>query len=559
MSTTVPFPTPLDALEHWEGKTPASVYLTQPLPDGNVIDYTWAQVADEARRGAAYITSLGLPPRSCVALIGRNSAHWIIADLAIWMAGHVTVPLYPTLNADTARYILEHSDARLVVLGRLDGKSDNWNALRDTIPSSVPTLGLPMAPPEAQVRWEDIVRTTPPLREMDRRTPDDLLTIIYTSGTTGHPKGVMHSSRSLCAPSATARDIWKMTSQDRMLSYLPLAHVAERVAVEIPSLMLGFRVYFSEGLETFAADLKRARPTWFFSVPRLWTKFYQAVQAKIPPERQRELFADPVAGPATRRRILEELGLDQARLAFTAAAPLSADIIEWYRELGLELLEVFGMTENAATSHASRPGDHRPGYVGTPLPDVECRLSEAGEILVRSPGQMLGYYRMPDVTAESFTADGYFRTGDRGELDANGRLRVTGRVKDSFKTSKGKYVTPVPIENRLAAYPGIEVACVTGPGQPEPFALAILAPTTRGDDAEIRVRIERELEPLLDEINGVLDDHERLGYLVVVSDAWTTENGFLTPTLKLKRGVIEDRYLARAEGWRADRRKVIWA
>jgi len=559
------YKSPLERLRHWAAVAPDRVYLTQPLPEGGVEQFTWAQVWDQSRRLAAYLRSLRLPPGSSIALYGKNSAHWIMADVAIWMAGHVSVPLYPTLSADMAKYVLEHSQARLLIIGKLDGKSDSWNEVRPVLPADLPLLGLPLSPALSfdgdSKQWRQCLAEHEPLAVIDQRESAELATIIYTSGTTGRPKGVMHSLASLTAPCLVTAELWRTSADDRMLSYLPLAHIAERVALEIPSLVYGFQVYFNLDLDSFQEDLRRARPTRFFSVPRLWTKFYQAVHQQLPTEQQQALFADPVQGPLAKRKILAGLGLDAAHIGFTGAAPLPAHIIAWYRELGLELIEVFGMTENAAASHACQRGDVKPGYVGTPLPGVECRIDADGEVLVKSPGQMLGYYKMPEQAALETTADGFFRTGDRGELDAEGRLRITGRVKELFKTSKGKYVAPVPIENRLGTHPCIEAICVTGPGEPQPFALAMLAAdrhqAARGDPAS-REALDQELSTLLDQVNEALEDHERLEYLVVVAQPWTIESGLLTPTMKLRRSVIEQRYLPHAAAWRSAERKILW-
>ncbi|WOX05288.1 AMP-binding protein [Microbulbifer pacificus] len=562
MSKIFEFAEPLEYVLRWEKEKPNEVYLTQPLAGGEVETYTWGQVTEQARRGAAYLKSLDLPAGSNIALVGKNSAHWIIADLAIWMAGHVPVPLYPTLGADACTYILEHSEAKLLFVGRLDGVSDSWNELAQVLPETLPLVCLPMSPvvrAENSVLWDQLMRDFEPLQEVILRGREALATIIYTSGTTGRPKGVMHNFRSLTAPAGCSVNLWLPDASDRMLSYLPLAHVAERVAVEIPSLLFGFQLFFNDSLETFPADLKRARPTRFFSVPRLWTKFYQAVNARIPPAKQRILFSIPFLSSKVKKKILQELGLDSVKVGLTGAAPLSAEIISWYRKLGLDLLEVFGMTENCAASHAARMGEVRPGYVGTPLDGVECRIDDTGEVLVKSPGQMMGYYKMPEETKACMTDDGFLRTGDRGELDEMGRLRITGRTKDLFKTSKGKYVAPVPIENMLGAHPGIEVICATGPGQPQPFALAVLSPGALNPSSEEdKNRFAQEFSTHLDEINQQLEDHERLNYVVIVKEPWTIESGLLTPTMKLKRNEIEERYMKFADHWRAQNQKIIW-
>jgi long-chain acyl-CoA synthetase len=564
MNLPDPLSSPLDALLFWEKATPDRLYMTQPLPDGSVIQLSWGEAADQARRMATWLLAQDFPKGSCIALTGKNTAHWIIADLAIWMAGHVSVPLFPTLSAEMARYILEHCEAKMMFVGRLDGISDSWNAVREVLPPGMKLVRLPMAPaiptdgaasmPAAN--WEDIIASNPPLQELVHRGMDELATIIYTSGTTGKPKGVMHNFRSLGAGPNCSRESWEPGPHDRMLSYLPLAHIAERAAVEIPSLLFGFQVYFNDSLDTFLADLRRARPTRFFSVPRLWTKFYQGVNAKLPPGKQKLLFSLPIVGSRLKRKILTQLGLDSVRIGFTGAAPLPEHVIRWYGNLGLEIVDVFGMTENAATSHAIRKGDPAPGTVGHPLTGVECRLDENGEILVKSPGKMMGYYKMPVETAEAYTADGFLRTGDRGELDAQGRLRITGRTKDLFKTSKGKYITPVPMENRLAAFPGIEAVCVTGPGLPQPFGLVMLSPGV--PEASAKAEFGQSLAGHLDAVNAQLMEHERLSCLVIVKDPWTTASGLLTPTLKIRRNAIEERYLGGAEAWTGSAQKIVW-
>ena len=553
----------LHCLLYWEKNTPSGVYLTQPYGDGVVKNFTWQQVGDEVRRVATYIQSLNLPPKSNIALLGRNSAHWIMADLAIWMAGHVTVPMYPTLNGETAAYIFDHSEAKALIVGKMDGKADGWNEIKGVIPKDLPIIAAPLSPAMLadKPQWTDIVAKNEPLKNPTMPELDDISTIVYTSGSTGRPKGVLHSFRTMIVITSGMEEIWGFSNQDRMLSYLPLAHVAERAAVETMSLYFGFHVFFSEGLETFQKDLQRAQPTIFFSVPRLWTKFFLGVSEKMPMKKQKLLFSLPILGKIVKKKILTQLGMDKVRTALTGSAPLPPHIIEWYRNLGLELLDVYGMSENFAYSHACKPNEVRVGYVGSVNPGVEHRIADNGEIQVKSPAQMIGYFKMADKMAEEMTDDGYFKTGDRGEIDEKGRLRITGRVKELFKTSKGKYVAPAPIENKLNNHPKIEVVCATGSGEPQPFALLMLSldamkELQRGElDKET---LAAEFKELLKSVNETLEDHERMDYVVVVKDQWTMENGFLTPTMKIKRNIIEDRYLANAEKWLGMKQRVIW-
>lgn len=560
MSSSASHPTLVHAFLHWAQTTPDKVYMTQPN-NGQVEEFTWAQCADQVRRVATYLDSLGLPKGSSIGLLGRNSAHWILADLAIWLSGHVTVPLYPTLNGETAEYILEHSECRLLIIGKMDGKADGWRDIAPVIPADMPLIGLPMCPRKDIMQWDDIVARVEPRNDLPLPNPDSLATIVYTSGSTGQPKGVMHSFGTMVSVAGSLRDTYHVTNEERMLSYLPLAHVAERAVLETSSLYFGFSVFFSEGLETFQKDLQRAQPTIFFSVPRLWTKFYLGVNEKLPLEKQKKLFRIPILSGIIKRKIVKQLGLDKCRLAITASAPLPPNIIQWYRDLGLDLLDVYGMTENFGYSHGSRPGEVRVGYVGHCNPGVICRIAANGEVEVKSPGQMMGYYKNPEKTAEDMTEDGYLKTGDRGEVDEQGRLKITGRVKELFKTSKGKYVAPVPIEQKLNRHPKVEVICVTGPSQPQPFALLMLSldAVAELEDARLdREQLNTEFNDLLKEVNASLEDHERLDYVVVVKDQWTMENGFLTPTMKIKRNIIEDRYLPNADHWVTIRQTVIW-
>lgn len=543
---------------HWEQIQPDAICFTQPYADGEVIDYTWKEVGSQARRMAAHLRSLDLPPKTNIAILGKNSAHWIVADIAIWMAGHVSVPLYPTMNAETAQYIFEHCNAQLLFVGKLDGKTDGWNEISKVVPAHMRVIALPMSPATDAPQWDALIAKVQPLQDVHLAAPEELATIIYTSGTTGRPKGVMHSFGNMYVYAMKSGDFSGFGPSDRLLSYLPLAHGAERSFVESNMLCHGLRVYFNDSLETFGQDLRRARPTVFISMPRLWTKFYLGICAKLPAERQKLLLAQPEISAPIKEQILTLLGLGSVRIAFTGSAPLPVEIVTWYRNLGLELLDVYGMTENFAYSHYSRPGLVRLGYSGQAMPGVECRITDNDEILVKCPTQMLGYYKQPELTAESMTADGFFKTGDRGEMDELGRLKLTGRVKELFKTSKGKYVSPAPIENKLT-HQKVEAVCVTGHGHPQPFALMMLAPDARKDllDPQARETLLAELRSLLDSVNLSLESHEKLDYLVIVKDIWTIDNGFLTPTMKIKRNIIEECYQDKAQNWSKLGQKIV--
>ncbi len=548
---------PLERAYHWEKQQGSRIYLTQPLGGGAVRDITWTQALDEARRMAAHLQSLGFAPGAKIAILAKNSAHFMLADLAIWMAGYVSVALYPTLNGQTVRYILEHSESRMLFIGKLD----SWAEQSVSIPADMPCIAFPLSPKTNFPAWDEIIKNTQPMAGHKVRGGNETALLVYTSGSTGRPKGVEHTFTSIAVSGKGIALTLNLGADDRLVSYLPLAHVFERAAVELASLTNGCRVFFAESLETFVADVQRARPTIFHSVPRLWLKFQSGVYAKMPPKKLNLLLKIPLVSGLVKRKILKGLGLDQTRAAISGSAPIPPELIEWYQSLGLELLEGYAMTENFAYSHISLPGHSRPGYVGNALPGVEVRISPVGEILVKSPGDMKSYYKDPELTRTSYTEDRFLKTGDRGEIDSEGRLKITGRVKELFKTSKGKYVSPAPIENLLNADPNVEMSCVTGPGLPAPFAIIMLSEAWRKQVKAGTVdkpQIEQELTRLHAQVNAQIEEFERLDFFVIAKDEWSIENDLLTPTMKLKRGVVEARYEPNIERWASAKRKVIW-
>ena len=550
---------PLQAFEDTVKRRGNAVAMVQPLGGGELRNYTWNELREEALKVASYLRSLDYPQGTHIALMSKNCAEWIIADLAIWLAGHVSVPLYPTLTSTTVGQIMTHSEAPVLFVGKLDV----WDEAKAGVPDGVHQIAFSQAPEDARksaaARLEEVIASHEPLKDPASPSGDALATIIYTSGTTGMPKGVMHSFEAFSVVGSKMIDVYRMDASDRMISYLPLSHVAERAAVELSMLYVGQTIFFAESLETFGEDIKRARPTMFFAVPRIWTKFYQKASEALPPAKLNKLLRIPILGGIVKKKILTAMGLQDCRIALSGAAALSPELIEWFGKIGLEILEVYGMTENMAWSHTTRSGDQQVGWVGKPNEGVECRIAENGEILVKSLGNMVGYYKEPEKTAESFEGGDWLKTGDKGEIDSEGRLRITGRVKEIFKTEKGKYVAPAPIENRLVSQPGVEQACVMGPGMSQPIALLSLSEEeAKKLFGEGREQFTRELEALREKVNKAIDAHERLQALVVVPDFWTVENGLVTPTLKLKRSELEKFYEGRISEW-AGKRGVVWA
>jgi long-chain acyl-CoA synthetase len=294
----------------------------------------------------------------------------------------------------------------------------------------------------------------------------------------------------------------------------------------------------------------------------LWTKFQAGIFAKMSESTLNILMMIPLINMLVANKILTGLGLDQVRFAGSGSAPLPKELLDWYRNLGLELLEGYGMTENFNYSHLSMPGQVRTGYVGNTYKDVECRIAEDGEIQVKTPGKMMGYFKNELATKESLTEDGWVRTGDKGQLDEQQRLKITGRTKEIFKTSKGKYVAPAPIENLFVAHSLVELACVSGNAQPQPHVILQLSegPKAKAELGQAeRDEIGKELERhMITTVNPQLDQHEHLDFIVIVKDEWLPENGFLTPTQKIKRTVIEEKYGPNVEGWYGEKKKVIW-
>ncbi len=556
----------LDTIYDHESNLANHVWLTQPTGGGAVTTYTWREVMDQARRMASHLQSQGVTHGDRVAILSKNCAHFIMAELAIWMAGGTTVAIFPTETADTIRYVLGHSEPKLLFVGKLD----TWEQQAAAVPAGMASIAFPLAPDSAKKAcpgWDEVVRAATPIAGKPGRRGEDIAMMMYTSGSTGTPKGVMHRFDRITACTHGmldyVRDSIGAHEEIRVLSYLPLAHVFERAWLECA---IGFRegksrIFFAESLDTFVADLQRARPTLFISVPRLWLKFQQGVLAKVPEKKLNTLLSIPIVSGLIRKKILRGLGLDSVKHAASGSAPIPAALIEWYQRLGLNLIEGYGMTEDFAYSCTSRNDKKAPGYVGVAMPGVELKISDEGEILIKSPGQFVGYYKQPDVTAESFTEDGFFKTGDLGEIRADGLVRITGRKKELFKTGKGKYVTPAPIENKINTCPVVELSLVSGVGREAPCAIVLLSETIRPkvNDPAVRAEVEQTLAKHLAEVNATLPDYEKLKMIVIAREPWTMENGLLTPTMKIKRAKIEQSLEAQVDRWYASNAKVVWA
>lgn len=527
--------TPIEMLYEHVKNNPEKVYLTQP-DNGQIRTYTWKQTDDMVRRVATGLKELGLPKGSHVALFSKNCAEWFIADLAIMLAGYVSIPIFPTAGEGTIQYVLNHAGCKAMFVGKLDNGIEQAKA----IPSDVTTIGFPYAGgPETNKSWQNMLDCEP-FNENPVPDLDDTMTIIYTSGSTGSPKGVVHPFRSISWSGQSSLTALSVNDQDRILSYLPLAHITERVLVEVASLYSGMQIFFLESLDTFTRDVCACSPTLFISVPRLWTRFQMGILSKMPQKKLDFMLSIPIVGGMVAKKIRKGLGLDDARLWASGSAPISPATIHWFSRLGIDISEGWGMTENSAYGTSSVPfRKDKVGCIGKAYDGVDIRISDEGEIQVKGLCNMKEYYLEPEKTAEVFTEDGYLRTGDKGEIDSDGYVRITGRLKDIFKTAKGKYVVPVPIESKLMENSNIEQVCVTGSNLKQPIALLVLSEDARKKD---RDELKTSLEETIKKVNGTLESHSVLDHLLVMDEDWTVENDLLTPTLKVKRHVLEKRF-----------------
>ncbi|MDC3104016.1 AMP-binding protein, partial [Flavobacteriales bacterium] len=434
------YKSPLEMFYHWEKVTPNKLYMRQPI-NGEWHHWTWSETSTQVRKMAAYLKSLDFPANSKIATLSKNCAHWIISDLAIMMAGHVSVPLYPNLKAQSLTQILEHSEAKLLFVGKLD----DFESMRPGVSKDLPCIAFPFYSEEGYLVWDDLIKDIEPMTENVVRDPNELATIIYTSGTTGMPKGVMHKFYNFSFATSNAVPLLGLVTEERFFSYLPLCHIAERLLVEMGSLYSGGMVSFAENLDTFAQNLADTKPTAFLGVPRIWTKFQQGILGKLPQKKLNVLLSIPLVSLLIKKKIKSGLGLQEARNIFTGAAPTPVSTLKWFERLGIPIQEAYAMTENCCYSHVTLNDGIKFGSVGKALPHCEVKLSEENEILIKHVALMDGYYK-EDKQTQGTIKDGWLHTGDEGHIDAEGYLKITGRVKDLFKTSKAKYVAPAPIE-----------------------------------------------------------------------------------------------------------------
>jgi len=524
--------TPLEHLQNNVTCHPNKVFLHQPI-NRQWQEYSWADVEHQARCIANGLRSQGFETGARIGILSKNCAHWVIADLAIMMAGMISVPIYPTAAHDNIGYIIEHTDLKAIFIGKLDATHEVEIAIGNELLS----IAFPYPTVTTTVQFSDWLIQYAPLENIHPVTIDDIATIVYTSGSTGRPKGVVLTHKNMASVAQSLVKLFKVPNAFRSISYLPLAHVVER-SNEHVALNAGMEIFFVESLDTFIDDLQYAQPTGFISVPRLWTVFQSNVLNKISQTKLSFLLTIPFLGRFIIKKIRKSLGLNNTQWFVSGTAPIARSLLDWYEKLNINITEGWGMTETSGASCLNYPwSKFNTGTIGKPLPCVEMTLSTEGEILIRGDAVFGEYYLDPQAT-EKYFVNGWFHTGDCAVLNEKGDYMIIGRIKDKFKTSKGKYVAPAPIESLLCTNLDIEQVCVMGLGMKQPVALIVLTAMDNKRDEDVINRLKNTLT----KVNLELESHQKLDYLFICTDPWSVENNLMTPTLKIKRNIIEKKY-----------------
>lgn len=550
--------TPLEYFYQWESEHPDKPFLRQPYGNSWKV-YTYSEAGNEARRIVSALRKAGLAKGYHIGIYSKNCCHWILADLAIMMGGFVSVPFYASLNKIALAEVVLKGDLKAIFIGKLD----EWGDRAEALPEYVKVIRFPHYEGNAKVTqgldWQELVRENEPATDKYIPSPDQLWTILFTSGTTGSPKGVMHNYHS---PAVIFEDEMKYGTlgmkylkEHSYFSFLPLNHVAERIAVEMNCIMMGGTISFAESFDSFIRNLQDTQPTFFFAVPRIWSKFQSGVLERISDRKLQMMLSLPIIGSIIRKKLLTALGLKNAAITLTGAALTPAHLKDWYRRLGINLREVYGMTEACGGVTLTPYGEQSSVDVGKPLPGSELKVDrETGEIIFRVKSAMTGYYKDPEATA-SVLREGWIYSGDRGRMGNAGELFVEGRVKDVFKTSKGVYVVPNPIEEDISKCELVEQVCVVGLGIPQPIALVNVAASWIEESKD---QVENTLHQLMEDINRNRPSHEKLRAVVVCLETWSGNNNLLTPTLKVRRPKIDEYYGHKYHHWYESGKTVIW-
>ncbi|MBT7882192.1 MAG: AMP-binding protein [Flavobacteriaceae bacterium] len=544
----------------WERKLKGKPFLRQPF-GGKWEEYTWGETGQMARKLATGLKTLGLPPKSHIGLMSKNCREWIIADLAIYMAGYVSVPFFPNLNSKELQSLLQFGDVSALFMGKVN----TWDEIKNGIPDDMPLIAFPHYKDCSKIseghQWFDFINQFEPQQEDFYPDRSDMWTIIFTSGTTGTPKGVVldyqtnENTECLTTPEHNPLRV-DFNGKNSFFSYLPLNHIAERIVVEFTCFRYGGTISFTESLETFAQNLGSVQPTVFFGVPRIYTKFQMGILSKFPQEKLNKLLSIPIVSSLLKMVLKKKLGLSKAKSIVTGAAPMQESQRVWYRSLGVNITNGYGMTENCAIC-TQLPGEitDKPGSVGKAQPEVDIKIdSETGEILMRGPYVMKEYYNDPETTNNTIK-NGWLYTGDRGRIDDEGNLYITGRVKDTFKTTTGEFVEPGRIEALFGDVTEFEQMCVAGFGIASPILLAV---PSEGANSIDKDTLKQQLSSKLESVNKDQVSHRKVSTIVIMKEAWTPDNGILTPTMKIKRVKIDEKFMSKYNEWHENSEAIIW-
>ena len=544
----------------WEKEFKDKPYLRQPIGE-TWEEYTWGEVGDMARRLASGLKSLNLREGAHIGIYSKNCREWIISDLAIVMAGYVSVPFFPSLNGKELSYIMDYGDVDALFIGKIE----TWDDIKDDLPNEMPIIRFPKYEGCSNVtkgyEWHEFINSNEPIKSPHQPKLSDLWTIIFTSGTTGNPKGVMLTYQAIDGIKVVLDDPnnplgIKHTGNNDFISYLPLNHIFERVVIEWCSFRYGGTISFVESIETFGQNLKEVQPHVFAAAPRVWTKLQMGILSKFPQKKLDTLLKIPLFSTILKKLIRKGLGFSRVRVTVSGSAPMPVELIEWFRKVGVYITNGYGMTENCAICSSVDGKDfNKLNTVGKPQKGVELKIDEGtGEILMRGPFVMIGYYKNEELSNETLRG-GWLHTGDKGFLDKGGYLHITGRVADSFKTSKGEYIEPLTLEQFFVNMNEIEEVCVVGLGIAQPICLIQLSEIGKSTS---RDNLSKMFLDKFESINSDLVNYKKISTIVIVKDEWTQENGIVGPTQKLKRGAVDEKYNKNYLSWHESDEKLIF-
>ena len=544
----------------WEEKFKDKPFLRQPFGD-SWEEYTWGETGQLARRLATGLKSLGLKKGSHIGLISKNCREWIIADLAIIMAGYVSVPFFPNLKSTEIKSLIEFGEVSALFVGKLE----NWEEMKNGVDKDLPIIAFPHYENNSIVsegfQWDEFISKFEPQRENYHPNLDDVWTIIFTSGTTGNPKGVVLSFKINQSTDVMYTKNYNPLCVDfggnnSFFSYLPLNHIAERIAIEFTAFKNGGVISFTESIDTFVKNLSEVQPSVFFGVPRIYTKFQLGILSKFNQKKLDILLAIPLLSNIIKKKLKKALGLYNAKVVVSGAAAMQIAQRNWFRKIGVNITIGYGMTENCAIT-TQLPGSNftKPGSVGKVQPQVEIKIDDSTEeVLMRGPYMMLGYFNDKIITNNTIK-DGWLHTGDKGRIDSDGYLYITGRVKDTFKTSKGEFIDPGKIEAMFGEVDFFDQICVVGLGIPQPIMLVNISEV--GKKLE-KNDLENKLTEKLNSVNELSFNYKKVAKIIICKDLWTPENEILTPTMKIKRGNVDKFYQDNYLDWYNNSKKIVW-